>query len=88
MGREIRETLRTDERAGNIESTPGMGPILGAEWGPDDRVHPGRTPRHAPPRRAAHNPTVREAPRSSTGTPTAVAMRRSSAVMGRSLMLA
>ncbi|MEV7217905.1 IS110 family transposase [Kitasatospora cineracea] len=30
--REIRETFRTDERAEVIESMPGMGPILGAEF--------------------------------------------------------
>jgi transposase len=30
--REIRETFRTDERAEIIESMPGMGPILGAEF--------------------------------------------------------
>lgn len=30
--REIRETFRTDERAEIIESLPGMGPILGAEF--------------------------------------------------------
>ncbi|GGQ32978.1 hypothetical protein GCM10010249_59420 [Streptomyces roseolilacinus] len=30
--REIRETFRTDERAETIESLPGMGPILGAEF--------------------------------------------------------
>lgn len=30
--REIREVFRTDERAAVIESMPGMGPILGAEF--------------------------------------------------------
>ncbi|MFE6049121.1 transposase, partial [Kitasatospora sp. NPDC056446] len=30
--REIRETFRTDDRAEIIESMPGMGPILGAEF--------------------------------------------------------
>lgn len=30
--KEIRETFRTDERAEIIESLPGMGPILGAEF--------------------------------------------------------
>ncbi|RPK37695.1 IS110 family transposase [Streptomyces sp. ADI93-02] len=30
--REIRETFRTDERAEIIESMPGMGPVLGAEF--------------------------------------------------------
>ncbi|WP_009999555.1 IS110 family transposase, partial [Streptomyces clavuligerus] len=30
--REIRETFRTDDRAEIIESMPGMGPVLGAEF--------------------------------------------------------